>query len=178
MREFNEELHPRAPKGDENGGQFIDSDSSDVENGLEYKDKSNIEKDKYYKDTIKYLEDKTGVIFTKSKSSNSYYGEKNGLKIRISDHHSKFAEKQYNIFNASAIDLPFIGMSRIAMVRAINQTDPCVNYKKGDKIRHRAESIGYVTYIKSDYKNEYVLVKRDNKEVKYFMEAFYTYLEK
>ena len=30
MAEFNEELHPRAPKGTENGGEFIKKDISDL----------------------------------------------------------------------------------------------------------------------------------------------------
>lgn len=164
MAEFNEALHPRVPKGKENGGQFTHLSERDITD----------EKLKYYDETIKYLEDETGVKFTKSKSSNSYYGEKNGLKIRISDHASKFAEKQYNIFHDSAIDLPFIGITRLAMTRAINQTDPFINYKKGDTIKHKAQSIGIVTYLDSNYKKEWVLVKnKDGREVKYFMEVFY-----
>lgn len=129
---------------------------------------------------INAISQNTGIEFTKSKNSNSWYAtDKDGRKIRISDHPSKFVEKQKQLDSITGrephepLDLDINHYSPDAAIHLINGTDPFANYKKGDKIIHSVPEIGETTYLNSDHKKGHVEVKtRDGREVKYYMPKF------
>jgi hypothetical protein len=101
------------------------------------------------------IEKQTGLKFTKSDVSNSWYN--NEKHIRLSDHSSMFAEKQaaiHKIKIQDSLDLNYKHYSPEAIIHLINKTDPFKKYKKGYKIKHSATIVGMTTYISSDYKNE------------------------
>jgi len=116
----------------------------------------------------------TGIKFTKSKNTNSWYGG-NGYydRIRLSDHISKFDEKSKSNNLGTSIDLNLTYYSTDAIIHLLNNTDPFANYKKGDKITHSYSQIGDVIYLSSDYEKGYVEVEtKDNRVVKYDMNKF------
>jgi len=116
----------------------------------------------------------TGIKFTKSKNTNSWYGG-NGYydRIRLSDHISKFDEKSNSNNLGTSIDLNLTYYSTDAIIHLLNNTDPFANYKKGDKITHSYSQIGDVIYLSSDYEKGYVEVEtKDNRVVKYDMNKF------
>lgn len=124
-------------------------------------------------DKIKYISQKTGIDLKKSLNTNSWYGVKNDVNIRISDHPSKFVEKTKSGMGGDAIDLDFKYFHPDAIVHILNDTNPFEQYKKGDKIIHSYDKIGEVTYLNSDYKKGYVEVEtRDGRIVKYDMDKF------
>jgi ribosomal protein S18 acetylase RimI-like enzyme len=123
--------------------------------------------------TIKYVSDKTGIEFTKSRDTNSWYGS-NAIfsKIRISDHPSKFVEKQYNL-GFKAIDLNLNYYAKEAMVHLLNGTDPFANLKPGDKIQHKSDIVGEVEYVSHSQEKENITVKtKDGRNVTYFADVF------
>jgi len=125
------------------------------------------------KQKIADISKETGIEFKKSNNSNSWYGENDTHRIRISDHPSKFVEKSKENNLGDAIDLDINHYSKDAIVHLLNNTDPFAKYEKGDKITHSAKSIGEVTYISSDYKKGYVEVEtKDGRIVKYDMGKF------
>jgi len=125
--------------------------------------------------TIKYVSDKTGIKFTKSRDTNSWYGSNASFsKIRISDHPSKFVEKQYNM-GFKAIDLNLNHYAKEAMVHILNGTDPFAKLKSGDKIQHASDIVGEVEYVSHNQEKESITVKtRDGRNVTYFADKFLT----
>jgi len=127
-----------------------------------------------FENEILEISKQTGIKFTKSKNTNSWYGG-NGYydRIRLSDHISKFDEKSKSNNLGSSIDLNLTYYSTDAIIHLLNNTDPFANYKKGDKITHSYSQIGDVIYLSSDYEKGYVEVEtKDNRVVKYDMNKF------
>lgn len=122
---------------------------------------------------IKYIEKKSSLKFHKSRTTNSWYSERGNIRIRLSDHTSKFSERSRDIFGKDAIDLNIFYYHPDAIVHIINNTDPFFRYNKGDKIRHTHPDIGIVTYLDSDYSEGWVqVIKRDGKVIKYDIDRF------
>ncbi|ODT35135.1 MAG: hypothetical protein ABS67_02800 [Niabella sp. SCN 42-15] len=101
---------------------------------------------------INYISEKTGISFTKSKNTNSWYGEYKGNKIRVSDHFSKFEEK-----NKNGKDFHFADSDN-AIIKQIKGENPFSEYKKGDKITHSYAPIGEVIFVSNNHKEGYVQV--------------------
>lgn len=115
----------------------------------------------------------TGLDFSKSKVSNSWYATTSDKRIRLSDHASKFTERAKDFYGDNAIDLDYNYYSKDAIIHLINGTNPFVNYNKGDKIIHSSKSIGEVTYLNSDFNKGYVEVEiKGGRVVKYDMGKF------
>lgn len=130
------------------------------------------EEEKPFDKKIGEIEKLTGIKLTKSKSSNSWYGEKNDVKIRISDHASKFTEKQDLLFQREGKDLS-VKWSGEEISHIINGTDPFQSFSKGDKIKHVHESVGTVTFISSNHEKGFVEIENEKGEVKkYDMNKF------
>ena len=99
MREFNEELHPRAPKGDENGGEFIKKDISDL-NAL------NNDYDKNFNLWIEKLEKNKDIPLNYTKSSSiKEFGDSFYIKLYTKDWYDevKIRFSGHSVFNYSRL---------------------------------------------------------------------------
>jgi predicted kinase len=118
------------------------------------------------KEIIDKIQNKTGLSFSKSHNSNSWYC--NEKRIRISDHHSKYTERMKDTFDDdSAIDLvnPDLDMA----LKVINKKEWFSKLKPGIKLKHIIKSVGPIQFISADEEKEYVEVLKlnENRIVKY-----------
>lgn len=102
------------------------------------------ETDKRY---IEYVSQRTGVVFKKSFNSQSYYGEKDGRIIRISDHLNNKSNQERYFFSQ---DADYVSAK-------INGENPFAHLKSGDSVIHSA--IGVVKFISYNQEKEYLVVE-------------------
>lgn len=116
------------------------------------------------KNTVKEVTRMTGLEFTKSVTTNSYYNHL--MDVRISDHHSKFTERK----GTHAHD--FVNWGAIDIVKSICKDSWFAQLKDGIKIAHQNENIGAINYISHDAALETVTVLRlsDNKIISYWFQ--------
>jgi len=122
------------------------------------------------KEVINHVAGKTGLSFNKSRDTNSWYFKDGERAIRLSDHPSKFVEKQTSR-DYDALDLNLNYHPKEALVHLIKGTNPFEGYTKGDKINH--SSLGDMEYLDSDHKKGWVeALTGDNRRIKYDIGKF------
>ena len=116
------------------------------------------------KNTVEEVIRMTGLEFTKSVNTNSYYNHL--LDIRISDHHSKFAERK------GAHSHDFVNWKAADIVKSLSKDSWFAQLKEGVKIAHQNEKVGALEYISHDNTRETVTVLRlsDNKIISYWFQ--------
>ena len=112
---------------------------------------------------VDYISEKTGISFNKNKNSNSWYGNKDGREIRISDHFNKRTDQDKYYFSE---DADYI-------VSKINGVNPFKHFSQGDTIRHIVPKIGDVEFVSYDEDKGFVEVRLSDGTVhKYDEERF------
>lgn len=118
----------------------------------------------FIKSTVEEVSRVTGLEFTKSVTTNSYYNHL--LDIRISDHHSKFTEKK------GTHSHDFVNWKAADIVKTLCKDSWFAQLKEGVKIAHQNEKVGVIEYISHDASLETVTVLRlsDNKVISYWFQ--------
>lgn len=111
---------------------------------------------------IKEVERLTGLKFKKNQNSNSWYANKDGKEVRISDHFNKKNDQEKYYFDQDPI----------YVARKINKENPFLDFKKGDIIKHNYKKIGDVIFFNNSIDKEFVEIVK-NGEIKKFDETVF-----
>jgi len=111
-------------------------------------------------DVVKSVSELTGLTFTKSTNSNSFYCKER--RIRISDHFSKYVERMENAFgDKTAIDLVNVDLE--LALKIINKPLFFSKLIDGVKISHTMpERVGDLSFISANEDLGFVTVLKLN----------------
>jgi hypothetical protein len=102
--------------------------------------------------SIEKIEVITGMKFRKSNNSDSYYGQYDGIVVRLSDHPSKFNERADQIGIAS-VDLNYNVLTPEYIASVIKNENPFNGMESGAIINHfRLGSMTFIDYTHSEKK--------------------------